>query len=163
MARFDVDQQEAARITAVVSSVSRVTVAQIMGWSRAHRHYPARQVAQYLILTMIGKGKLTAVSRYFECDHSTVRHNRLVILKEIETGGPRAGLLARCTARLDAGGDAMPFRKAPAHPPRSLPLSSPTPAIALKARPRPDYIPAKAKRITAAGWMDEDGTLVCRP
>lgn len=132
------------RVIDAVSAVSGILVKDIMGRSRDPQVTRARQAAHYLSVHAAGN-TLKRTSVWFDRDHSTVSDNIQAVERDILVSGPRSAIVAAARAIL-ARGDTIE----PASEKKSV-------------KPFHGAMPRSVRRVTAAGWMEPDGSLVVAP
>ncbi len=88
---------------------------------------------------------LKLTSKWFDRDHSTVGDNIKAVERDLSVSGPRAAIVDAARALLARGDKIEPA----------------TPQKAVK--PFHGAMPRVVKRVTAAGWMEADGSLVVAP
>lgn len=135
------------QIVNAVSAVSGVPVSDILGRHRYHAVIPARQAAQYLMAQDGGPfNSHTAIGKAFGREHTTVWWGIVQSKRDIAVGGPRSVIIRRSEEIL-----ASKERPAPAQPEQQ------------KTTPHHGAMPRIVKRVTSAGWMEADGSLVVAP
>lgn len=135
------------QIINAVSAVTRIPVADLIGRRRYTYLIPARQAAQYLMVSQGGLANSTAaVGRVFGRDHTSVLWSIIQVKRDLACGGPRAGIV-KAVSELIIEKDEVP----PAQPP------SPKQVLHRGAMPH------RVRSVTKAGWIEADGSLVVAP
>lgn len=132
------------RVIDAVSAVSGVPVRDIMGRSRDPNTTRARHAAHYLSVMTAGNS-LKMTGRLFDRDHSTISDTVKVVDRDIVANGPRAAIVDAARALLATG----------------APIESASEKKAV--RYFHGAMPQRVRRVTAAGWMEADGSLVVAP
>ncbi len=135
---------ETQKVIDAVSAASGILIRDIMGRSRDPQITRARQAAMYLSVHAAGNS-LKLTSKWFDRDHSTVGDNIKAVERDLSVSGPRAAIVDAARALLARGDKIEPA----------------TPQKAVK--PFHGAMPRVVKRVTAAGWMEADGSLVVAP
>lgn len=130
------------RIAYAVSQVAKVTLDDLISHKKTHHYVRARQVAQYLCVHDLGL-PLSEVGRQFARDHSTVSHALDAMRLDISNGGPRSIMLEEVRALLLTERKLRPYQAATIKP--------------------DDVMPPRVRRVTGAGWIEADGSLVVAP
>lgn len=135
------------QIINAVSAVTRIPVADLIGRRRYTYLIPARQTAQYLMVSQGGlSNSSAAVGRIFSRDHTSVLWAITQVKRDLAVGGPRAEIV-KAASDLITEKDAVE------------PTEPPTP----KALPHRGAMPNRVRSVTKAGWIEADGSLVVAP
>lgn len=134
------------QIINAVSAVTRIPVADLIGRRRYTYLIPARQAAQFLMVSQGGPSNSSAgVGRVFGHDHTSVLWALSQVKRDLACGGPRAEIV-KAVSELIATRDEIK-------------------RVGLDPKPLPHRgaMPQRVKRVTQAGWIAIDGSLVVAP